>query len=259
METINECIYDYPKYYDLIFGSDWRPEVDFLSECFEMYGDGLVHRLFEPACGTGRLIHRFALEGFEVCGLDLNDKAVRYCNDRLERSGLPQSAFVADMTDFELPKKADASFNTINSFRHLNTEKLALAHLNCMANAVRKGGLYVLGLHLTPTEGEPCEEESWSARRGNLQVNTRMWLVDRDLPSRYEEYGMCYDVYTPTRQFRIEDRVRFRTYTAAQMQRLFEKVPEWEIAEVYDFSYEIECPIDIDPKTEDVVFVLKRK
>jgi SAM-dependent methyltransferase len=259
METLHTCIYDYPKYYDLIFGSDCKAELDFLSDCFLMYADGDVQDIFEPACGTGRLIHRFALRGFNVAGLDLNPKAVRYCNDRFRRTGFEPSAFVGDMTDFKLQKKADAAFNTINSFRHLNTETLAFNHLHCMASAVRSGGLYVLGLHLTPTEGESCEDEYWTARRGHLQVNTRMWMIENDLEERYEEFGMSYDVYTPTHQFRIEDRIRFRTYTAPQMERLLAKLPQWEIAETYDFAYEVECPIDIDSRTEDVVFILKRK
>ena len=54
--------------------------------------------------------------------------------------------------------------NTINSFRHLPTEAAAVGHLESLAKAVRVGGIYALGLHLTPTKGEASDEESWSAR-----------------------------------------------------------------------------------------------
>ena len=34
-ETIVGDIYDYPKYYDIVYGSDWRAEFDFLEDIFE--------------------------------------------------------------------------------------------------------------------------------------------------------------------------------------------------------------------------------
>ncbi len=53
-DKVQGDIYDYPVYYDLIFGSDWRAEFDFLTGCFERFAKRPVKRLFEPACGTGR-------------------------------------------------------------------------------------------------------------------------------------------------------------------------------------------------------------
>src|SRR5688572_22677154 len=108
LETVRAHLYDYPKYYDLVYGSDWKAEVDFLEECFERFASGSVKRVFEPACGTGRLMYRMARAGYEVSGLDLNPKAVAFCNRRLRRYGFDPTAFVADMSDFTLPRKADA-------------------------------------------------------------------------------------------------------------------------------------------------------
>ncbi|MCA9174608.1 MAG: class I SAM-dependent methyltransferase [Planctomycetales bacterium] len=259
METIQSNLYDHPRYYDLVFGSDWKSEFDFLLACFQQHVKGRVKRLFEPACGTGRLLYRLAKAGYQVSGLDLNPKAVAFCNDRLRRHGLPETAFVGDMTDFELPRLADAAFNTINSFRHLRKERQAEDHLRCMAQALRPGGIYVLGLHLTPSVGSPLDEESWSARRGNLCVNTHMWAIDYNRRSRQERFAMTYDVYTPTKQFRIQDEIVFRTYTAKQFDDLVRRTDVFEVVTCYDFAYDASEPIEIDPETEDVVYILKRK
>ena len=225
MEVVPGNLYDHPSYYDLVFGSDWKAEFDFLRGCFERHASGRVQRLFEPACGTGRLLYRFAQAGFDIAGLDLNPRAVAFCNDRLRRHNLPATAFVADMTDFQLPRKADAAFNTINSFRHLPTEAAARRHLRCVAANLRRGGLYVLGLHLTPTEGPAIEREAWSAGRGNLRVNTSLETVRRDLRRRMEYCAMTFDVYTPTRSFQLTETLAFRIYTARHMQRLLATVP----------------------------------
>lgn len=260
METIAGHLYDFPKYYDLIFGSDWKAEYDFLLAMFEQYSPKKpVQRIFEPGCGTGRLMVKLAQAGFEVSGLDLNPHAVKFCNERLRRHGLPETAFIGDMADFKLKRKVDACFNMINTFRHLPTEKAAEGHFQSIANCLSKGGLYLLGLHLTPKVGQKCTEECWSATRGNLTVNSRLWSIETDLKKRNERIGMTYDVYTPTKQFRIQDETNFRTYTREQMQKLIQTAPELEHVDTYDFRYDVEWPIDIDDTTEDVVYVLKKK
>ncbi len=259
MEVQRGNVYDYPRYYDLVYGADWKAEFDFLCGSFRRYAQCDVRRVFEPACGTGRLLYRLGKAGYEVSGLDLNAQAVAYCNRRLERHGLARSVWVGDMTDFRLPRRVDAAFNMINSFRHLPSEEGARSHLEMVAQALRKGGVYVLGLHLTPTRGEPTEEESWSARRGHLLVNTRLWTRQRDLRRRRERCGMIYDVYTPTRHLRLTDEVEFRTYTWPQMRRLISAVPALEIAAIHDFAYDLEESTVIQATTEDVVFVLRRR
>lgn len=258
LETIEGNLYDYPKYYDLVYGSDWRAEFDFLRACFEKHAAIPVRRVFEPACGTGRLLVKLAGAGYDVSGLDLNPQAVEYCNRRLERNGFAPTAVVGDMADFRWKRRVDATFNMINSFRHLATEEQAQNHLRCVARALRTGGLYVLGLHLTPTTVEPMQEESWSARRGNLAVLSKLWVVRCDRRRRRESVETSFDVYTPTRQFRIVDRIDFRTYSSRQLAALLEKVGEFEITAVYDFGYDIHHPIEIGPESEDVVYVLRK-
>jgi len=259
MEPQSANLYDYPKYYDLLFGSDTSAEFQFLKKCFEKYAKCEVTRLFEPACGTGRLIARLAKSGYDVGGVDINEKAVEFCNARLVRYGFPASVFVGDMADFKVKKKFHAGFNTINSFRHLSSDNAAQRHLQCMAAGLVKGGLYILGLHLTPTRGTRVDHEEWTARRGNLQVNSAMWCKKLDLKNRDEVLGMTFDVYTPTNTLRLIDEMHYRTYTWAQFQALLASVPELELVALHDFVYNIREEIEITPETEDVVFILRRR
>ncbi|OYW18190.1 MAG: hypothetical protein B7Z55_11090 [Planctomycetales bacterium 12-60-4] len=162
------------------------------------------------------------------------------------------------MSDFKLKRKVDACFNMINTFRHLPTEAAAESHFRCIAECLNKGGLYLLGLHLTPKTAQKCTEERWSASRGALTVNSCLWSIETNLQARNERIGMTYDVYTPTKQFRIQDETSFRTYSREQMQRLIDVTPQLELVDTYDFRYDVEWPIDIDDATEDVVYVLKK-
>ena len=257
-----ESIYDSPKYYDLLFGSDWQAEYDFLVGCFDRYTNDSVQRVFEPACGTGRLLIRLARQGLVVGGCDLNEAAIAYCNDRLDKAGYGRPCVVGDMTAIDagqLPGEGfvDASFNTINSFRHLGSEDLAAAHLTSLAEVTRPGGLYVLGLHLLPTRGTRSEEEAWTARRGTLQVNSYMW--SKGLDGRDEILGMTLDIWTPTSHRRIEDEMRYFTYTREQLTGLLDRVGCWEIVATHDFAYDLSHPTLVDETTEDVVYVLRRR
>lgn len=256
--SVHSSIYDYPKYYDLLFGSDWKAEFDFLQGCFRKHLKRPVRRIFEPACGTGRLLIRLATQGYEVAGNDLNRLAVDFCNDRFERHGFPRTAVVGDMTDFAVRRKFDVAFNMINTFRHLSTEAAAVAHLQCMARALRRGGMYILGIHLEPTACPPMQEESWSARRGNLVINSHMWSKGIDRTKRMEHLGLHIDVYTPTRKLRIIDHMEYRTYRKGQFLSLIRKVPKFRIAATYDFSYNISQETVMTTSTEDVVFLLER-
>jgi SAM-dependent methyltransferase len=258
IETVVESIYDHPKYYDLVFGADCAAELKFIKYCAEQFAKGKVQRLFEPACGTGRLLFHLAKRGYVIGGIDLNPKAVEFCNQRLERHGIRERADIADMTCFETKARYDVAFNTINSFRHLPSEAAAEGHMASMGRCVRKGGLYLLGVHLTPTKAKPSEGESWSARRGHLSINTHMWTVDRNPTKRVERFGIRFDIHTPTRSWRIDDVLVLRSYTAAQMQRLIDKSGVWEVVETYDFCYDVGAPVKIDASSEDIVYVLRR-
>ena len=258
VEQLPGNLYDYPTYYDLVYGSDWKAEVGFLLGAFERFVDGGVKHALEPACGTGRLIFRLMKRGIDVHGLDLSANAVEYCNKRLERHGFSQTARVADMCDFTYDTEFDAGFNTINSFRHLVKHEQAIQHLRCMAGAIKKGGIYVLGIHLYPKKGPPIEEESWFAQRGHLGVQTEMALIERRLNERYEEYSMRYDIWTPTNHQVLEDRFRFRTYTADQFEFLIANAGNWEIVDTFDFQYNLQQSAPINDETEDVVYILRR-
>ena len=264
IEIVEGSIYDFPKYYDLVFGADVAAESKFIAAACDRYAKCRrkktgERRLFEPACGTGRLLWRLHRAGESVRGLDLNSAAVEFCNQRFTRRGLDPVAFVADMSDFQLRPPSEVSFNTINSFRHLLSAEAAEGHLRAMAKATTRGGLYLLGVHLTPTQVDGSDGESWSARRGHLAVNTHMWCLDREPSTRIERFAIDFDVHTPKRSFRIRDVLVLRSYTCDQMQTLIDDVPDWECVATHDFAYHIDETVEVDATTEDVVYVLRKR
>ncbi|MBC8355024.1 MAG: class I SAM-dependent methyltransferase, partial [Planctomycetes bacterium] len=162
MATMN-C-YDYPQYWDLAFRSETKLEADFIEDACGKYCDFLVKRLLEPGCGGGRLVVETAARGYDVTGFDLSEPSIEYLMKRLARRKLSAESFVADMTSFVPRRRVDAAFCTFNTFRHLATEEAARQHLECVANSLRPGGIYILGFHLLPPDADEECIERWSAK-----------------------------------------------------------------------------------------------
>ncbi len=80
-----------------------------------------------------------------------------------------------------------------------------------------------------------------------------------DSKQRVEMVGMMLDVTTPTRKLKLVDEMPFRMYTARQFRQLLARVPELELLETYDFDLDIDAPVEVDGRSEDVIFVLRKQ
>ncbi|MDR2705027.1 MAG: class I SAM-dependent methyltransferase [Planctomycetaceae bacterium] len=256
-------IYDYPTLYDVLFSDSWKHEIEFLKNSLQRYcnisGKG---RIFEPACGTGRLLWRLAKMGHHVAGLDLNTNALLFCNKRLRRHGLAESAVQGNMTHFSLndlkqKKTFDLAFNFVSSFLHLTSESAAISHLHAVANILKPNGIYLLGLHLLP-KGKPlCSQEKWSVKHGALAVQSHLSRLAFDHKKRIETVQFRIKAKTPKKCYEVVDTFPLRTYSLPQFLSLLKKVNRFDILETFDFNFK--SPIQLNTKTEDVVFVLKKK
>lgn len=262
---ITGSIYDYPNLYDVLFSDTSRLEVKFLTAIFERFCNkkGTLS-VFEPACGSGRLLYQLAKLGFDITGLDLNPNAVAFCNRRLKQHGLQESACIGNMASFSLgdlgrKKKFDAAFNFVSSFLHLTTDTDAAQHLRAVADVLKPGGIYLLGLHLKPAGKQYCSQERWSIRRGTLSIKSDLKSVSQDLKNRIEMIKFCIEAETPKKCYNILDRFPLRTYSAKQFSDLLTAVGCFDVSETFSFDYDISRPIRVSADTEDVVYVLKRR
>jgi SAM-dependent methyltransferase len=262
---ITGSIYDYPNLYDVLFSDLCRLEIRFLTSIFERFRNGKrAISIFEPACGSGRLLYHLAKLGWNVSGLDLNPHAIAFCNRRLKRYGFRESAIVGNMVscslaDWGRTKKFDIAFNFVSSFLHLTTEADARQHLQTIADILKPGGIYLLGIHLKPAGQQLCASEHWSVRRGSLTIKSYLKSLTQDSKKRIETVEFRIEAETPTKCYRIIDRFPLRMYTAKQFNDLLTAVTRFDILETYSFDYDLSRPIEVTDDTEDVVFVLRSR
>jgi SAM-dependent methyltransferase len=157
--------FDYPQYYDIAFQAHTRREADFIEAACRKYCPFAPRRFLEPGCGSGRLITELAARGYQVTGFDLSQPALTYLRRRVARRLLHAETFEAQMSNFRLGRPVDAAYCTVNTFRHLLTEQSACGHLKCVAGSLRRGGIYLLGLHLLPLGADPEDNARWTQCR----------------------------------------------------------------------------------------------
>jgi SAM-dependent methyltransferase len=251
--------YEHPAWFDLAFRDETRPEADFLEAAFRKYCPSPVRTVLEPACGSGRLIVEFAARGYEMTGFDLSQAMLDYAERRLARRRLSATLFAADMARFSLPAPVDAAFNTFNSFRHLLTEDAALSHLTSVANCLKTGGIYVLGLHLLPPDASEECTERWTARSGQTRLSATLRVIAANRRQRWERLRVSLSVRTPKRTERVRSEFTLRLYNAQQLKRLLAQIPQFELRDVYDFVYDIDEPLQLTNALSDTVLILQKR
>jgi SAM-dependent methyltransferase len=251
--------YDYPQYYDIAFQANTWREVDFIEAACRKYCPFDARRFLEPACGSGRLITGLAARGYQVAGFDLSQPALSYLRRRLARRRLHAETFEAEMSDFCLTRPADAAYCIVNTFRHLLTERAARAHLECIAGSVRPGGIYILGLHLFPPDGDAEDVWHWMGQRGKIKVTVTQRVLCTDLRRRLENVRVSLLVRHRSKELHLRHKFQLRTYTLRQFRRLLDSIPLLELCDTYDFRYDIEQPFVLTDETAYSVFILRRR
>jgi SAM-dependent methyltransferase len=263
--------YDQPRYYDLSVADETEGELAFVAGAAAKFLDPAAKkqplRIVEPACGTGRLTEVLAEKGFHVTAFDLNPTMVEFTRQRVAKKQARRSSatrstpaiFAADMANFTIPQPADIGVCLLDSFRHLLTENDARAHLQCMARAVRPGGIYLLGLHLLPPDADLDCTERWTNQTGSTHVTTTLRVTESSRRTRLEQIRISLLVREGKKIARYRDEFPLRLYTAAQLNSLIRSVPEWSIEAVYDYWYELDAPLKLSNELSDTVLVLRRK
>lgn len=251
--------YDHPEYYEAIFGTDTERQMDFLQEVNRRYGTG--GRLWlEPACGAGRLVAEGARRGLQVVGYDISEKMLGHARARLtpalRRKVRLHPSRMETFFQPELEGRVDLAFNLVSTFRYLDSEAAALAHLEGTRRLLKPEGLYVLGFHLTDYEREKPEHERWVERLGKDTVvcNTREGLPERR--RRRSSMRNRLRITGPEKDLLIETHWYFRTYDLAQARRLFRNAG-FQVRVVYDFDYQIDVPRKRGELRLDSIFVLQ--
>ncbi len=248
--------YDTPRYYDIVYAEDTEREADFLEAMQKLYGGTRGRALLEPACGSGRLLLAMERRGWRVTGYDANEAMLAYAKKRL--AGRRGRVLRGTLEGFRPPGRYDLAHCLVSTFKYVLDEGGARRHLERVAAALKPGGLYALGVHLTDYGNTKRIRERWVGRRGGTHVvcNVQSWPADRR--RRVERVRSRLVVNERGRTLRTETNWDFRTYSVRQLRALLRSVPAFEHLATYGFDYELDGERPLDAEQEDVLLILRR-
>jgi len=165
-------IYDFPLYYDILFGWDRSAEADFYHRVFDGSGIATSEPVLEVACGTGRIATQLASLGRKVVGLDINADMLAFLAARAKAERMQVRTIRADMRTFSNDSAFGAAYNPMSSFRLLRSNQEAESHLNGIARTLRKGGVYVLDMTFRAGIDDDAitTDEVWEMSREGVAV-----------------------------------------------------------------------------------------
>lgn len=255
--------YDTPLYYDIIFDEDTVEEADFLEALFDRHGTGATTRrsVLELACGSGRVMRELGKRGWNTAGFDANPRMLDFARERFAEEKITALLWEDRMEEFRVPggKKFDLAHCLVSTFKYLLTEADALAALRRVADGLKSGGLFVLGLHLTDYRAPKISHERWLASRDGIDVvcNTRTWPPTPGTRSEAMRSRLRVSL-ADGRMRHQETRWTVRSYSAAQLRRLLGKITALQLVACHDFRHDPDEHRKLDDNYADIVLVLKK-
>lgn len=217
--------YDDPLVYDVLHAAGTAAEVRGMAKIAAKFGPlarQRTPRWLEPACGTGRFLRAARKLGISTSGFDLSEPMIHFARERLPQADVR----VADMTDFMIDRwhaRFDLAFNTINTIRHLSSDRDMLTHFEQIAQVLRPGGVYIVGLSLSHYGHEGPSEDVWAARRGSLGVTQ---IVQYEPPTRAGRSELVHShlvIERPRGTVHRDSSYRLRSYNLAEWTALIKR------------------------------------
>jgi len=246
--------YDDPELYDLIHADGTGDEVWLLDKIAAEHGNG-GKKALEPACGTGRYLPGLLRRGWTVTGYDISPKMVSFARKRLARWGKKAAIVKGDMVSFKTKEKFDFAFNLLSTFRHLMTEREALAHLRNTYEALSPGGVFVLGLDLAAYGEDLPDEEVWTARRKGETFKHVMMTLPPESKKRRERIVNFVTYPTAKGEKVLESAYDLRSYDSEELASLILKT-KFSLPTCYTYGGQ---PASLCGTERALWLVLKRK
>ena len=182
-------VYHEAELYDIAFGfRDVPAECGVLLELARTYSGRSPQSFIELAAGPAEHAREMARSGLRSVAVDLTPAMVQL-GRRLASEGSVDLEYIeADMAAFSLQEPVDLAAILMDSLTVLLDNEAVLAHLQCVADALSPGAIYVLEM------GHPRDAFGVGKSAGND------WVMERDGTTVHTIWGRDDDPFDPITQ-----------------------------------------------------------
>lgn len=164
-------IYEYPLYYDVLFGWDRDEEAGFYASAFTRHNLKPNARILEICSGTGQIGLRLARKGWQITGLDIRLEMLQFMQAAATDQDLSINILQGDMRNFS-SHLFDGVYCPANSFRLLEHYDEMTAHLQSVSANLREEGIYVLDMYFSSPQRAEADMASWTMKRDGIEVTS---------------------------------------------------------------------------------------
>ncbi len=249
-------VYDQPVYYDIAFGfRDFAYEAEQLRTAAERFASIPVSTILEVGCGQAPHLEALAQRGFHYHGLDLNGTMLDFARERAAALRLPAVFHQEDMTHFALGEQVDMAFVALGSI-YAETAAAFYAHFDCMARALKPGGLYCLDwvVDFDPLCGTG---EHWTETRDGITVHTTVLHTHKNRVEQTVEEQLILEVDDHGCQHSFVQRAMRRSVYPHEFLLFCQLRPEWEFAGWWN-RWDFDEPIDGETPTQRPLTIIRR-
>lgn len=263
----NKEFYRFAHAYDIAFSDrDHNDEYEFLLWCFNNFAKvqniwNYEKVFLEVACGPANQARAFAQSGWTALGLDLSESMIDYAKSKDKEADVKIKYYTEDMTDFHIAEKALIVSNPLESISHILTNEAMISHLRAVANAMVKGGVYIIeGTH--PKFFFPDNlPNQWTMKDASTVVDIQFGLPD-------DEYDPVTQIWNVTARLNIKEKNRkpittesksfHRWYLAQEFKMLFQISGAFESVNFLGDMTIPAPPLSSEPECESMFVVLTK-
>ncbi|WP_442595066.1 class I SAM-dependent DNA methyltransferase [Neobacillus sp. D3-1R] len=211
-------------------------------------------RLLDIACGTGELSCRFAMEDYDVTGIDLSEDMLAVAKEKSDAEGLKIPYFQQNMAELEGLGQFDLITIFCDSLNYLSNEQEVIKTFEGVASHLEDNGLFLFDVHseykmeeifknqtFTYIEDDICY--IWNCFEGeypfSVEHELTFFVKDNQLKERYE---------------RVEEFHFQRTYSINQYKKWLEQTGFEALHILGDLEDKA-----VTGHTERILFIAKKK
>ena len=202
-------VYTKPLYYEIAFSFvNPQKQADLLEEFIRKYSRIEVERFLDLGCGPALQLRELAKRGYEAVGLDIHSEMLEYVEERSHQEGTTIELVNADFNRFTLEKKVDFAFIMMGTISYVKSNNQFLAHLDSVANSLKKGGLYLIeNFRLDWASPDFFGPESWVMERNGIKVKTTYDIQLKDTLTQMLTETMVLEVDDQGRKVLLQESV----------------------------------------------------
>lgn len=103
-------------------------------------------KILDLACGSGTLCQMFALDGYEVSGLDLSETIIEIAREKAKLNRLNINYYIADMQNFQLNETFDVITCYFDSINFLASKTSVNATLRQVHQHLKSQGYFIFDI-----------------------------------------------------------------------------------------------------------------